>query len=351
MKLRIMFAAATMAAVCYASLPQEKASVDNGVKWLLATQGPDGGWGQDGGATSHARKGVNLETNQNDVANTAVAVMAIRRAGSYPAHVRRGVEFILSHVEKSKDEGLAITAVEGTQIQRKLGPFIDTFLTSMLFSEIDGQMNDVQLNRRVRAALEKCVRKIESAQLQDGSWNISGGWAPILGTSMASRSLFQAKAKGVKVRDTTLARVDTYTTKNAAKVAESRVVGGRPMAASDAGAGVALYDRAQMLEQLSRTEADRQRNKKEIKAIENEVAQPALIEGFGSMGGEEFFSYLNISESMRRTGGDAWKKWNTDIKAKLVKLQNNDGTWAGHHCITGRVAVTSAAVLTLTADR
>jgi hypothetical protein len=246
---------------------------------------------------------------------------------------------------------LAITAIEGTQIQRKLGPFIDTFLTSMLFSEIDGQMNDAQLNRRVRAALEKCVRKIEAAQMQDGSWNISGGWAPILGTSMASRSLYQAREKGVKVRDTTMARVDTYTAKNAAKVAESRPVGGRPMAASDAGAGVALYDRAQMLEQLSRTEADRQRNKKEIKAIENEIAQPALIEGFGSMGGEEFFSYLNISESMRRTGGDAWKKWNSDIKSKLVKLQNNDGTWAGHHCITGRVAVTSAAVLTLTADR
>jgi hypothetical protein len=221
----------------------------------------------------------------------------------------------------------------------------------MLFSEIDGQMNDAQLNRRVRAALEKCVRKIEAAQMQDGSWNISGGWAPILGTSMASRSLYQAKAKGVNVRDRTLARVDTYTAKNAAKVVENRAVGGRPMAATEAGAGVALYDRAQMLEQLSRTEADRQRNKKEIKAIENEIAQPALVEGFGSMGGEEFFSYLNISESMRRTGGDAWKKWNTDIKAKLVKLQNNDGTWAGHHCITGRVAVTSAAVLTLTADR
>jgi len=346
MKLRMMFAAATLAAVCYASAPHERA-----VSWLLATQGPDGGWGQDGGATSHARKGVNLETNQNDVANTAVAVMAIRRAGSYPNQVRRGVEFILGHVEKSKEEGLAITVIEGTQIQRKLGPFIDTFLTSMLFSEIDGQMSDAQLNRRVRAALEKCVRKIEAAQMQDGSWNISGGWAPILGTSMASRSLYQAKAKGVKVRDTTMARVDTYTAKNAAKVAESRVVGGRPMAASDAGAGVALYDRAQMLEQLSRTEADRQRNKKEIKAIENEVAQPALVEGFGSMGGEEFFSYLNISESLRRTGGEAWKKWNTDIKAKLVKLQNNDGTWAGHHCITGRVAVTSAAVLTLTADR
>jgi hypothetical protein len=32
-------------------------------------------------------------------------------------------------------------------------------------------------------------------------------------------------------------------------------------------------------------------------------------------------------------------------------MQNEDGTWAGHHCITGRVAVTSAAILMLVADR
>ena len=75
------------------------------------------------------------------------------------------------------------------------------------------------------------------------------------------------------------------------------------------------------------------------------------VTGFGSIGGEEFFSYLNISESLRRTGGPEWMKWNANMTAKLLKLQNEDGTWAGHHCITGRVAVTSAAILLLTANR
>jgi hypothetical protein len=69
------------------------------------------------------------------------------------------------------------------------------------------------------------------------------------------------------------------------------------------------------------------------------------------MGGEEFFSYLNISDSLHRTGGPEWTKWNGNIKAKMLQLQNEDGTWAGSHCITGRVAVTSAAILTLLADR
>ncbi len=69
------------------------------------------------------------------------------------------------------------------------------------------------------------------------------------------------------------------------------------------------------------------------------------------MGGEEFFSYLNISDSLRRTGGSQWKEWNESMKTRLVRLQNNDGTWAGHHCITGRVAVTSAAILTMLVEK
>ena len=32
-------------------------------------------------------------------------------------------------------------------------------------------------------------------------------------------------------------------------------------------------------------------------------------------------------------------------------VQSGDGAWAGHHCITGRVAVTGAAVMTLLAER
>ena len=82
-------------------------------------------------------------------------------------------------VEASPAEGLAITNRQGTQIQRKLGPYIDTFLTSMLLSQVDGTLSR-ELNARVRRALVKCVAKIEQSQLKDGSWNISGGWAPIL---------------------------------------------------------------------------------------------------------------------------------------------------------------------------
>ncbi|MGH9657451.1 MAG: hypothetical protein ACRD96_02845, partial [Bryobacteraceae bacterium] len=116
-------------------------------------------------------------------------------------------------------------------------------------------------------------------------------------------------------------------------------------------AGVALYKSAQELEQLTRTEADRAGNDREIKATTSRLASPQFVAGFGSMGGEEFFSYLNISDSLKRAGGPEWTNWNSRITTQLVKLQNNDGTWVGHHCITGRVAVTGAAILTLLSGR
>ena len=339
-------------------------AVDKGARWLASVQGADGGWGQDGGVASSARPGERLESSGNDVANTAVAALALLQAGrQYQPQVERALAFILQRIEASPADGLAITDRQGTQIQRKLGPYIDTFLSSMLMSQIDGRASTPALNARVRKALQKTVAKIEKHQQSDGSWNIAGGWAPVLGTSMASRSLFEAQNRGVAVDAAVLERAKKYTVSAlsaAPPPVAGGVVGGLPAAQSRAlprlaapaeAAGVALYQSAQALEQLSRTSADRVQNAKQITAIQGRLADAAFVGGFGSMGGEEFFSYLNISDSMKRVGGDGWSKWHADITQKILGLQNSDGTWAGHHCITGRVAMTSAAILNLTVDR
>ena len=334
-------------------------AVQKGTQWLISTQGKDGGWGQDGGETSYVRPGEHLESSGNDVANTAVAATALLHAGSTPTHgeyqaaLVRAVDFILRRVDESPAEGLEVTSLRGTQIQRKLGPCIDTFLTSKLLAELDGEMGNARANAHVRQALQKCVAKIEKNQLKDGSWNIAGGWAPILGTSMASRSLYVAQQKGVAVSAGTMAKVQDYTA-NQAQAGAVAGAASSPGAASSmvvVSAGVPLYQDAQALEQLSRTEKDRKENAPRIKAMTGRLANPQHVMGFGSFGGEEFFSYLNISDSLHRTGGEEWEKWNGEIKAKLLKLQNEDGTWAGHHCITGRVAVTSAAILVMLVDR
>jgi hypothetical protein len=322
-------------------------AIEKGARWLVSVQGADGGWGQDGGETSYVRNGERLESSGNDVANTAVATLALLQAGKkYQPNVDRALDFILKNVETSAADGLQITDRKGTQIQRKLGPYIDTFLTSMLLAQVDGTLSK-ELNARVRRALEKCVAKIERNQQNDGSWNIAGGWAPILGTSMASRSLFEAAQKGVKVEDVVMRRAEDYTVMALSAPSGAGIRGGMAGGSLSAAAGVPLYQKAQALEQLSRTEADRQKNASEIKKIQAELGDARFVEGFGSMGGEEFFSYLNVSDGLQRGGGAQWRQWHSQIVQKILNLQNSDGTWAGHHCITGRVAVTSAAILNL----
>src|SRR5262245_13638749 len=222
-------------------------AIDKGAKWLASVQGADGGWGQDGGETSYIRTTERLESNGNDVANTAVAALALLEAGKqYQPNVDRALDFILKRVEASAADGLAITDARGTQIQRKLGPYIDTFLTSMLLAKVDGTLSKPTQNARVRRGLEKCVAKIERNQKADGSWNIAGGWAPVLGTSMASRSLYEAQQKGVKVEDKVMARAESYTVnamtggaQASAGVTASSIVGLRSGVGSGAGIGPA----------------------------------------------------------------------------------------------------------------
>jgi hypothetical protein len=318
------------------------------------------------------RQSDRLESNGNDVANTAIAALALLRAGAqYRTNVERAVDFILQRVEASPGDGLAITDVkQQTQVQRKLGPYIDTFVTSMLLAQVDGTFAKAA-NARIRTGLQKCVAKIEHNQMKDGSWNVGGGWAPLLGTSLASRSLYAAGQKGVAVNQEVMMAADAYTVKNQ-KDRDLMARGGVVGAGSDAGvgssagraiggvaetvsvssaAGVALYQDAQALEQLSRTEESRKKNAREIAAINSKLSDSKFVDGYGSIGGEEFFSYLNISDGLKRSGGKEWNEWHSKITQKILKLQNEDGTWAGHHCITGRCAVTSAAILNLTSDR
>src|SRR5262249_51563498 len=86
-------------------------------------------------------------------------------------------------------------------------------------------------------------------------------------------------------------------------------------------------------------------------AIVRRLADQRFIQGFGSNGGEEFLSYMNISEALVVKGGKEWEAWDKAMAENLTRVQDKDGSWSGHHCITGKTFCTATALLVLMADR
>src|SRR5207302_7948623 len=86
-------------------------------------------------------------------------------------------------------------------------------------------------------------------------------------------------------------------------------------------------------------------------AVVKQLEQPMFVQGFGSNGGEEFLSFMNISEALLLKGGKEWQKWDSDITKSITRVQDKDGSWSGQHCITGKTFCTAGALLVLMADR
>ncbi|MGH7151970.1 MAG: hypothetical protein ACREIU_14795, partial [Planctomycetota bacterium] len=294
--------------------------------------------------------------DEPDVANTAMAALALFRSGNTPKSgpyrdaLARAVEFVRKSVEASKDGDSFVTARRSTQPQGKVGPYVDTFLACQLLAEVDGNMPDEIAQKSVRQALDRCVKKTQACQAGDGSFN-QGGWAPVLGSTFACKALQVAEAKGASVDRDALARAEDY------MLGLHNKEDGRIDAS--AGAGVVLYSKSAVAYSLSakpRLSAEGEVQFAAPAAAEDRAAVAAaitdldsadVVRGFGSMGGEEFVSYMMASTSLAGPDGQASTQWNKRIRQDLAKLQNADGSWAGAHCITGRVFCTSAAVLTL----
>jgi len=363
----------------WADVPLPRA-VHKGLKWLVISQRKDGGWNQDGGrstATAKRRRSSPLTSAQSspvqsDVGNTAFAVLAIMDAGNAPNRgvfqgpVHRGVKYLLKEVEASPEKGLQVTDRTGTQIQRKIGRYADTFLAARVLVMADGNMRSDKENKRLRKALRKVLDKIEKGQQADGSWNVAG-WAPIHSTAYASQALWEAQQNGLKISGAVLEKVERFTVRQVRQSltpvkpvkppkrrrGKAPVVtpSGGPSVPTIGSAGVLLYCLSQGYEQLTRTPKARKKHVRQVKQIEASVNKESLLKGLGSMGGEEFISYVNINLAMARIGGDSAKRFHANMEARLAKLQNADGSWSGHHCITGRTAVTGLAVSAMLAER
>ena len=362
--------------------PEVNKAVKFGLEWIAKAQGNDGGWG----AGSHYNQGVtDPHAVPSDPATTSIVGMALLRSdstnenGDLSGSLQKATEFLLKAVENCPDNQPYITLLENTQPQVKLGRNIDVILTAQYFTNLlHYQQNNQDLKKRIDKALEKCIARIQKGQDKDGSWK-DGGWAPVLQSALANNVLETAQGLGVAVDSVVLKRSQSYQNGNFNAQTNAAV--------TDKSAGVVLYSISSTA-RASANEAKKAKDivakaKKEGKIKDDNITEENLVaagtsvtsakgyvtaysinssanqqamrgdvmNGFGSNGGEEFLSYLMTGESMVIQGGDDWKKWYEMMTGKLVKIQNQDGSWQGHHCITSPVFCTAACLLILSIHR
>jgi hypothetical protein len=110
-------------------------------------------------------------------------------------------------------------------------------------------------------------------------------------------------------------------------------------------------DRQQIERKLSEVQENRQKLAAAQAAIVDKIDDAQFVAGFGSNGGEEFLSYWAIGETLVTERDPKFADWDRTMTENLNRVQNDDGSWSGHHCITGKTFCTSAALLVLTVDR
>ena len=354
-------------------------SLTKGLTWMARAQNQDGGWG----AGSHGRQDVmDPHAVASDPATASMVAMALLRSGTtlksgvYSEQLKRALNYLLNAVETSAAASFNITDMEGTQIQIKLGQNIDVILTSQFLSNIlDYTDHDPELKARVKKDLNTCVAKIQRAQDTNGSTQGSG-WAGVLQSSFASNALESAEAQGATVDKKALAKSREFQKSNYdAKTGNIN---------TDMGAGVMLYSvtgsarasakearkveeevaeakrdgrlaqnapvTAESLSQIGYTKDDAMRYTTAYEVYQSakvRAQSDEVMNGFGSNGGEEFLSYLQTGESMIIGKDNSWTKWYDNISGRMLNIQNDDGSWSGHHCITSPVFCTATCLLIL----
>ena len=145
--------------------------------------------------------------DRSDVGNSVVALISFMRVGQdlrtgeYAENLRKGVEYVFSTMEKCNDETLFVTHVRDTQLQSKIGRYVDTFLAAQLLAELKGQMLTPEAEERRANLLDAVVVKIGKHQGKDGAFAGNAGWASVLSQGLCSRSLNAARLAGAKVSD------------------------------------------------------------------------------------------------------------------------------------------------------
>ncbi|MCE9584233.1 MAG: hypothetical protein K8T20_17240, partial [Planctomycetes bacterium] len=283
-----------------------------GIKWLLASQNEDGSWGED----------VKCEA---EVACTAMAGLAILSSGDTgrDGPGRTAVAKAARWTTKRALAGGRSMRGAPSSIETYLGAHIGEYLACAFLAEAAGMVPETAKDETTGQALRRLVKRIESWQKPDGSWN--DGIEPLTTTAIAYVALRAAHNAGVTVKDASLDRVIEYVESRintATKVLTDPVHGERERFTGAAGA-------LRVILGLGRESTPEARTASAI------LQRLPFGRDYGDeVSGEDFFGGVLASHAMIHDENDAWRAVFGKVEKVLVSCQNSDGSWTGHHCIS-----------------
>jgi hypothetical protein len=301
---------------------------ESGLQFVLRAQNRDGSWGDEPGAPG-------------DLGNTAWAAMSLLALGHTPTRgqhafaVRRAVDWLLYHTR-----GFDVNPPQfrmGTLLQRKLGNNADLYLTCLGYTQLIGMNVDASDDDRMRAELSGMCRAIASLQKPTGDWETS--YEPMLTTVLAWLALKQSAAVGVAIQNASPQKVIDYLRRASLEAATGVFKdphwGNNERFVTQGGGMRVFYG-----SDLGRSD--------EMHRARDVVLRMRFDQDVGGrQGGEEFLGAVFATQALFLDGGEPFDQWYQKIGKALLACQNKDGSWTGHHCITGRVFCTAASIMVM----
>lgn len=304
--------------------PESKRSIDQGFQWLLKCVrrngvGPDIGLEPDLGCT--AITGLALLSEGNTTTT-----------GPHQRELRLVLDATLTML-RHYPEGHPPNETPSI-VQRKIGLNADLFLAALFLTEVVGDAGyyEEDVSRRLKTLVEVISR----AQQADGTWG-SESWAPILGTVLGWESMRSASSCGMRVEGAIKLAVDAML-QNLREVDQQNASSWMHNFYKEASAIRVLYSNGYHDDDVFHETVDR-------------LIQTARTDSryFKFAGGEEYLSFFLVTECILQSPRAEAEKWFPLVRDNLIDVQNQDGSWTGHHCIINRSFCTAAALLTLQA--
>ena len=286
--------------------PAAKAAVDAGLSFLSRVQNRDGSWVNGAG---YAYGGF-------PVSMTALAGIAFLMDGNtttqgrYAANVDRACRYLLSSATS--------TGLIGRESVESRPMYGHGF--SMLFlGELSGMVEDTKRQERIQRVLRGAVQLAARSQSRLGGWLYSpdsrGDEGSVTITQI--QGLRACRNGGVAVPKRVIDAAMNYL------VLSQNSDGGIAYTASSPGPSRPAITAAAVACWLNAGLYDSRRMKAALTYAKRTIRPE------GAQQGHYFYAHLYLAQSMYIVGDHDWEDYFTKLQARLVAMQQEDGSWAG----------------------